>query len=66
MPFARPGAAPRPWRELTTGHDPVVAEGEAEIQQLERLVWHAVYALQKAGLDRESARLRNAVERSTS
>jgi hypothetical protein len=46
-----------------TGHDPVVAEREAEIQRLERLVWDAVYALQKAGLDRESARLRRAVER---
>ena len=48
-----------------TGHDPIVEEREAEIQRLERLVWDAVYALQKAGLDRESARLRKAVERST-
>jgi hypothetical protein len=46
-----------------TGHDPVVAERETEIQRLERLVWDAIYALQKAGLDRESARLRKAVER---
>jgi hypothetical protein len=48
-----------------TGHEPVVAERDAEIQRLERLVWDAVYALQKAGLDRESARLRRAVERAT-
>ena len=46
-----------------TGHDPAVAQREAEIQRLERLVWDAIYALQKAGLDSESARLRRAVER---
>lgn len=46
-----------------TGHDPAVALREAEIQRLERLVWDAVYVLQKAGLDRESTRLRRAVER---
>jgi hypothetical protein len=49
-----------------TGHDPAVAQREAEIQRLERLVWDAVYALQKAGLDREAARLRRAVERPAS
>jgi hypothetical protein len=47
-----------------TGHDPAVALREAEIQRLERLVWDAIYALQKAGLDRKAARLRRAIERS--
>jgi hypothetical protein len=45
------------------GHDAAIAQRESEIQRLERLVWDAVYALQKAGLDRESAKLRGAVER---
>ena len=45
------------------GLDAAVAPREAQIQRLERLVWVAVYALQKAGLDRESARLRKAVEK---
>ncbi len=44
------------------GHDAAVAEREARIQTLERLVWDAVYALQKAGLDKEAARLRRAIE----
>jgi hypothetical protein len=44
-----------------TGHDPAIAQREAQIQRLERLVWDAVYALQKAGLDREAARLRRAL-----
>src|SRR4051812_44882720 len=43
------------------GHDAAVAERELQIQKLERLVWDAVYALQKAGLDQEAARLRRAV-----
>ena len=43
------------------GHEPAVAQREAEIQRLERLVYDAVYALQKAGLDREAARLRRAL-----
>jgi hypothetical protein len=46
-----------------TGHDPAVAAREDEIQRLERLVWDAVYALQKAGLDKEAARLRRAIEK---
>ncbi len=46
-----------------TGHDPAIAQREAEIEKLERLVWDAIYALQKAGLDSESARLRRALER---
>jgi hypothetical protein len=43
------------------GHDAAVAQREAEIQRLQRLVWDAIYALQKAGLDREAARLRRAI-----
>ena len=46
-----------------TGHDAAIAQGEAEIEKLERLVWDAIYALQKAGLDAEAARLRRAVQR---
>ena len=45
------------------GHDAAVATREAEIQRLERLVWDAVYVLQKAGLDKESAKLRSRIER---
>lgn len=48
------------------GQDAAIAQREKEIQRLERLVWDAVYALQKAGLDKESARLRRAIERSDS
>jgi len=43
------------------GHDAAIAQREAEIKRLERLVWDAVYALQKAGLDTESDRLRRAI-----
>jgi hypothetical protein len=46
-----------------TGHDPAVAEREAYIERLQRLVWDAIYALQKAGFDHEAARLRRVVER---
>lgn len=46
------------------GQDAAIARRDTEIQRLERLVWDAVYALQKAGLDKESARLRRALERS--
>lgn len=45
------------------GHDAALAQREVEIQRLERLVWDAVYALQKAGLDKEAARLRRAISR---
>jgi hypothetical protein len=45
------------------GHDAAVAEREAHIVKLERLVWDAIYALQKAKLDSEAARLRRAIER---
>jgi hypothetical protein len=46
-----------------TGHDPAVAEREAYIDRLQRLVWDAIYALQKADLDSEAARLRRVLER---
>lgn len=46
-----------------TGYDAAISQREAEIEKLERLVWDAVYALQKAGLDSEAARLRRALER---
>lgn len=46
-----------------TGYDPAVAQRDAEIQRLERLVWDAIYAHQKAGLDKEAGRLRRAIER---
>lgn len=45
------------------GHDAAVEQREAEIQRLERFVWDAVYALQKAGLDKEAAKLRHAIEK---
>jgi hypothetical protein len=45
------------------GLDAAIAEREAQIQKLERLVWDAVYALQKAGLDDQAARLRRSLER---
>jgi len=44
-----------------TGHDPAIAQREQEIQMLERLVWDAIYALQKAGQDKEASRLRRAI-----
>lgn len=46
-----------------TGHDPAVAEREAYIERLQRLVWDAIYALQKANLDSEAARLRRVLEK---
>jgi hypothetical protein len=36
---------------------------EARIEQLERLVWDAIYARQKAGLEREVDPLRRAMQR---
>jgi hypothetical protein len=45
-----------------TGHDPAVAAREEHTQKLERLVWDAIYALQKAGLDGEAVRLRGVVQ----
>ena len=46
-----------------TGHDPAIAAREEHIKRLERLVWDAIYALQKAGLDSEAHRLRRALTR---
>jgi hypothetical protein len=46
-----------------TGHDPAVAEREAYIQRLERLGWDAIYALQKAGLDSDAAKLRRVLDK---
>jgi hypothetical protein len=45
------------------GLDAAISQRENQIKKLERLVWDAIYALQKAGLDSESARLRRALER---
>ena len=45
------------------GQDAAIAAREEQIKKLERLVWDAVYALQKAGLDKESSRLRQALEK---
>ncbi|WP_353073653.1 hypothetical protein [Tunturiibacter gelidiferens] len=44
------------------GSDAAVAERDKRIEILERLVWDAIYALQKAGLDSEAARLRRTIE----
>ena len=45
------------------GHDAAVAQREKYIERLERLVWDAIYALQRAGADSEAARLRKAISR---
>jgi hypothetical protein len=45
------------------GHDSALAIRDAEIERLERLLWDAVYVLQKAGLDREAGRFRRAITR---
>jgi hypothetical protein len=57
--FQASAAVIRQW----TGHDPAIAQRERQIQMLERLVWDAIYALQKAGQDKEAARLRRALQR---
>jgi len=41
----------------------IVATLRLRIKKLERLVWDAIYALQKAGLDSEAARLRRVLTR---
>jgi hypothetical protein len=46
-----------------TGSDPAIAQREEHIKRLERLVWDAIYALQKAGLDSEASRLRRVLSR---
>jgi len=40
------------------GFDASMAERDKRIEVLERLVWDAIYALQKAGLNSEAIRLR--------
>jgi hypothetical protein len=45
------------------GYDAAVAQREKEIKKLERLIWDAIYTLQKAGLDSEAAKLRLVFER---
>ncbi len=45
------------------GLDAAIAEREKHVQHLERLVWDAIYALQKAGLESEAHRLRRVVSR---
>jgi hypothetical protein len=42
----------------------IVATLRLRIKKLERLVWDAIYALQKAGLDSEAARLRRVLTKS--
>ena len=42
---------------------PLRERREEQIKRLERLVWDAIYALQKAGLDQEGHRLRRALGR---
>ena len=44
------------------GLDAAVAEREKRIQRLERLVRDAIYALQKARVESEAARLRRVIE----
>ena len=46
-----------------TGHDPAVSAREGHIRRLERLVFDAIYALQKAGLDSEAHKLRRGLGR---
>jgi len=45
QPVSRRLALIRQW----AGHDAALAQNDAEIQWLERLVWDAIYAVQKAG-----------------
>ena len=40
-----------------------MAQREAEIQRLDRLICDAVYALQKAGLNEEAAKLGHEIEK---
>jgi len=45
------------------GHDAAIAIREERIQKLERVVWDAVYVLQRGHMDKEADRLRRALER---
>jgi hypothetical protein len=49
----------RQWAE----YDAAIAQREEAITKLERLVWDAVCALQKAGLDSDAAKLRRVLEK---
>lgn len=53
---------PQPFQQWA-GHDAALAQKDAEIQRLERLVRDAIYALQKAGGDNEAGRLRRAIQK---
>ena len=44
------------------GQDAAIALREKRIKDLEKLLWDAVYVLQKAGQDLESAKLRRRLE----
>ena len=46
-----------------TGYEAAIAQKEAQIQRLERLVSDAIYALQKAGLDDAANRLQRALQK---
>ena len=46
-----------------TGYNAAIAQKEAQIQLLERLILDEIYALQKAGLDDEATRLRRVYRR---
>lgn len=46
-----------------TGYDAAIAQKEAQIERLERLVYDAIYALQKAGLDDAANRIRRALQK---
>ena len=46
-----------------TGFDAAFAQKEAQIQHLERLVFDAIYALQKAGINDAASRLRRALQK---
>jgi hypothetical protein len=45
------------------GMDAAVAERQKRIKMLEGLVWDAIYALQRAGLDGKAIRLRSAISK---
>jgi hypothetical protein len=44
------------------GFDAAIAERDKRIESLERLVWDAIYALQRAGLTTEAVRLRQTIK----
>jgi hypothetical protein len=45
------------------GMDAAVAARQKRIEMLKGLVWDAIYALQKAGLDSEAIRLRSVISK---